>query len=298
MGPVDVVVVSYNSRAHLRACVESVASVDNVNVTVVDNDSTDGCIETLAGLPVEVVRMGENGGFARGSNAGWRRGSAPQVLLLNPDATIAADSLERLVAVLESDRQVAAVAPRIVHDDGTLAYSLRRFPRVVPTYAQALFLHRLFPRAAWADDLVRDPEAYRRPGSPEWVSGACVLLRRAALEKIGGLDEGFFLYAEDIDLCRRLRTAGWDVRYEPAAVCVHVGGASAPSNSLLPVLARSRIRYAKKHLSPFQALLMRGGIGLGALTHMVVAQGGLAARAAHARSLGSVVSRVSVGSGP
>lgn len=294
MAPVDVVVVSYNSRANLRACVEPLSALDGARVVVVDNDSEDGCLETLEGLRVETVQLGINTGFAHASNVGWHRGSAPNVLLLNPDATVDPASLRRLIAVLDSHPRIGAVAPQIVHADGSIAYSLRRFPRVSATFASALFMHRLFPRAAWADDLIRDPGVYQRPGSPEWVSGACVLLRRSALEEIGGLDDGFFLYAEDIDLCRRLRDVGYDIRYEPSATCFHAEGASAPAASLLPILARSRIRYARKHHSPAEAFLMRAGIGLGAVTHAVLTQGGREARVGHARSLFAVVSRVSV----
>jgi GT2 family glycosyltransferase len=130
---------------------------------------------------------------------------------------------------------------------------------------------------------VRDPDAYDHAGTAEWLSGACLLLRRSALEEVDGLDEGFFLYCEDTDLCARLWDAGYEVVYEPAALCVHEGGASAPRASLLPVLAASRIRYARKHAGRAEAALQRTGIALGALTHVVLSRGGR--RAGHARAL-------------
>ena len=99
-----------------------------------------------------------------------------------------------------------------IHDDGSLDFSQRLFPRLRSTYAQALFLHRVFPRATWTDELVRDEDAYARRGSPDWVSGACILVRRDALVELGGLDEGFFMYCEDIDLCRRLQVVGLRAR--------------------------------------------------------------------------------------
>jgi N-acetylglucosaminyl-diphospho-decaprenol L-rhamnosyltransferase len=291
MALVDVVVVSYNSRDHLRAAVQNLSVLDDIHVIVVDNASADGSLDAVAGLPVEVIALSDNGGFARGSNVGWRAGAAPYVLLLNPDGRIDEASLRHLVTVLETHPRSGAVAPRIVHPDGSLAYSLRRFPRVRTTFAQALFLHRLFPRASWTDELVRDVDAYGRPATAEWVSGACVLVRRTLLEELDGLDEGFFLYSEDIDLCRRIWDADSEVRYEPGAVCVHVEGASTPRGGLLPVLARSRIRYARKHLSRWQAFATRLGVGLGSLTHLMVSRGGLAVRAGHARALGPVVAR-------
>lgn len=283
------VVVSYNSRDRLRACVATAERTRDVRVIVVDNASTDGSLDALGGLDVTAVALERNGGFAHGCNVGWKRGSAPYVLFLNPDARLQPGALDALVDVLAREADVAAAAPRILEEDGETAPSLRRFPRLRSTFAQALFLHRLFPRASWSDELVRDPDDYEHAGSPEWVSGACVLVRRDALERLGGWDERFFMYCEDTDLCRRLRDLGLDVRYEPRSVVVHEGGASAPRSKLIPVLVESRIRYARKHHGAGVALLERVGIGLGALTHMVVARGGIASRRGHARALARVL---------
>jgi N-acetylglucosaminyl-diphospho-decaprenol L-rhamnosyltransferase len=285
MPEVDVVVVSYNSADHLRECVEPLAGLDWVNVVVVDSASADDSLASVAGLPVQAVPLTDNRGFAHGCNAGARLGSAPHVLLLNPDAVLAPDALRRMVEVAEADPGIGAVAPRITEPDGTLDWSQRRFPRLRSTFAQAFFMHRFFPLAPWTDELVRDAAAYDRPASPEWASGACLLIRRTALERLGGLDEGFFLYCEDMDICRRLRDEGLDVRYEPGAVCVHEGGASAPRAALLPVLAASRIRYARKHRSLPAALMERLGVVLGGLTHALVTRGGRAARHANLRAV-------------
>ena len=288
---VDVVVVSYNSRDCLRDCVEPLAREDGVHVIVVDNASPDGSLDVVRDLPVTALQLESNGGFAHGVNAGWRAGSAPYVLLLNPDTRLDGRSLATLVDVLEADAGAGAVAPRIVDGDGSLDYSQRRYPRLRSTYARALFLHRLFPRASWTDELIRDERAYERPGTPDWVSGACVLLRRSVLEELAGLDEGFFMYSEDIDLCKRLRQAGHELRYEPSAVVEHEGGASAPRTNLLPVLAASRLRYAAKHRGAAGAFLERLGVALEACTHLVVSRGGKAARAGHARALRLALSR-------
>jgi len=284
---VDVVVVSYNSREHLRPCVEPLLAAPGFRVLVVDNASPDRAHETVAGLPLTIVALTRNGGFAHGCNVGWRAGDSPFVLFLNPDSRLEPAALERLVLELETSPDVGAVAPRLVDGDGALLYSQRRYPRLLSTYARALFLHRLFPGAAWADELVRDDRAYERAASVDWVSGACVLIRRDALERVGGLDEGFFMYCEETDLCRRLRAAGYDVRYEPEAVCIHFGQASAPRASLLPVLAASRLRYARKHRGRVGAVLERLGIALDAATHVLVSRGGT--RLAHLRSLGVVL---------
>jgi N-acetylglucosaminyl-diphospho-decaprenol L-rhamnosyltransferase len=282
---VDVVVVSYNSGDELRGCVEGLAASPAITVTVVDNDSTDGCLRSLAGLPLDTVEQGANLGFAHGCNTGWRRGSAPYVLFLNPDARIDEPSVRVLAGVLDRDAAVGAVAPRIHDADGSLDFSQRRFPRLRSTFARALFLHRLFPGASWTDELVRTRASYDVPGRPDWVSGAAVLVRRAVLETLDGLDERFFMYCEDIDLCRRITETGWELAYEPGATVVHVGGASAPRTGLVPVLAASRIRYAAKHEPRPRAALERIGVALEAITHLVVCRGGRAARRGHARAL-------------
>jgi hypothetical protein len=256
-----------------------------LHVIVVDNASSDDSLGSVRDLPAELVALDENGGFAHGCNEGWRRGGAPYVLFLNPDARIEPAGLARLVKVLEGNERAGLVAPRLVNDHGGLEYSQRRFPRLRSTYSRALFLHRLFPMSSWSDEVVRNPERYEEPGSTEWVAGACVLVRRDVLERIGGWDESFFLYCEDIDLCKRIQTAGFEVRYEPSAVAVHIGGMSAPRFGLYPTLAASQIRYARKHRSRPAVLMERAGLGLSALTHLALGRGGKAARAGHARSL-------------
>lgn len=288
MSKVDVVVVAYNSRSHLRAAVEPLTKDDRVAVVVVDNASADGCLETVADLDIRTIRLDRNGGFAHGCNTGLREGEAPYVLFLNPDAVIEPGSVLRLASVLEEEPGVGAVAPKIVDSEGRVDISLRRFPRARSTFAQALFLHRFFPRAPWVDEVVREPSMYERPGSPDWVSGACLMLRRTQLEQLGGWDQGFFLYCEDIDLCRRVRATGLQVRFDPSAVAVHEGGASHPRAELLPVLAASRIRYAAKHGGLAASTLERAGVALGAFTHMLVGRGA-AARRGHARALATAL---------
>jgi N-acetylglucosaminyl-diphospho-decaprenol L-rhamnosyltransferase len=266
---VDAVVVAYNSRETLRACVAPLAELPWVAVTVVDNASPDDSAAAVADLPVRVIRAPQNGGFAYGCNLGLADATAEFVLLLNPDARIDADSLSSLVDALRAESRVAGVGPRTLDDAGRLVWSQRRFPRLRSTYAQAVFLQRVLPMASWTDEVIRDPDAYARPGAPDWISGACLLLRREALDPIGGLDEGFFLYSEDTDLFRRLRSAGWEVRYEPRATARHRGGASAPRHTTERIAARSRVRYARKHQGATVAMLEACGVLIGALTHAV-----------------------------
>jgi GT2 family glycosyltransferase len=289
MGAVDAVVVSYRSRDTLRACVGPLCRLDGATVTVVDNASPDDSIATVEDLPIELIRSGHNGGFAYGCNLGVEAGSAPYVLLLNPDARVDAHALATLVRVLDDEPNVAAVGPRIVGEDGRLKLTLRSFPRLRSTWSQALFLHRLAPHAPWSDEVIRDPAAYAEPCSPEWLSGACLLLRRSALAAVGGLDERFFLYCEDIDLCRRLREAGHDLRFEPGATVTHRGGASAPWGSTLPIYARSRVLYARKHYRRLAVPLEVAGVVLGEATHALVSVGRPTLARGHAAAIRAVL---------
>jgi N-acetylglucosaminyl-diphospho-decaprenol L-rhamnosyltransferase len=294
---IDAVIVAYNSRATLRGGVEPLAEMPDVSVVVVDNASPEDPLPAVAELPVTMVRAPRNGGFSYGCNLGALEGDAPYILLLNPDARIDAGSLGAMRAVLERDPAVGVVGPRILDDDGALLYSRRRYPRLRSTLAQALFLHRIFRTAAWSDEVVRDRGAYEQPGDVEWLSGACLLVRRSAFDQIGGLDEGFFLYCEDTDLCRRLADGGWAVRYEPGATARHEEGSSAPRHGLEAVHASSRVRYARKHSRRSAALVEVIMIALHEFTHAVVNMPSWPKARGHARALRAVVapSTISVG---
>lgn len=272
VGPVtvDVVVVAYNCRDTLRACVEPLAQVPWLGVTVVDNACPEDSARVVEDLPVRIVRSLHNGGFAYGCNLGIASGSAESVLLLNPDADIDAESLAILVDALRADPSLAGIGPRTVDDAGDLILTQRRFPSLRITYAQSLFVHRAAPGAAWADDKVRDPEEYERPGRPEWISGCCVLLRREAIASVGGLDEGFFLYSEETDLFRRLAIAGWLAGFEPRARARHTCYQSADPNATEPMRAVSRVRYARKHHGRLVGALEGLGVAVGALAHALV----------------------------
>jgi N-acetylglucosaminyl-diphospho-decaprenol L-rhamnosyltransferase len=267
---IDVVVVSYNSRAHLRQCVEPLAGILDIRVIVADNASPDGSLEAIADLPVTMLPLERNGGFSYGCNRGWRSGDSPYVLFLNPDAQMDEDSIRALVAVLEGLPNVAMVGPRMLDAAGELILTRRRFPRPATSFARALFVNRLLPRTS---ELIPDEDGlYDRPGRCDWISGACMLVRRSVLERLGGFDEGFFLYCEDKDLAKRIHDAGYEVAYEPSALCIHQEGGSEPRPRLYGVLTTSRVRYAHKHGGPVAAALERFGLALVALTRMAVSR--------------------------
>jgi hypothetical protein len=289
----DIVIVSYNSREFLRECVEPLAADPQLQVVIVDNASPDRSLEAVDGLDVITVAGDSNVGFARACNQGWRLTSAPYVLFLNPDARIAPDAVRRLVATLEGEEKVAIGGPRIVDFDGTLVYSQRRFLDVLSIWAQAFFLHHVFPQAAWTDGIIRSDDLYAAPGSPDWISGACLLVRRDVLERLDGFDERFFMYCEDQDLCRRARENGFDIRYEPLAVASHAGGASAPRAAMFPVLVESRRRYLVKHHGRVALGAAQAGLAAGEAIRLLFTRGGLRDRAGHLEGLRAALGRAS-----
>jgi N-acetylglucosaminyl-diphospho-decaprenol L-rhamnosyltransferase len=285
MHSVDVIIVSYNSRGTLRAAVTPLLEIPGVNVIVVDNASSDGSLDELAGLDVQTIAAGRNGGFGSGCNLGTAAGRARYVLFLNPDARIEAADLDTLAGVLDAEPATAIVGPRLLDGTGTLIPNLRRAQRTRSIWAQALFLHRLAPSAPWANEIDRSVPAHDHIAYPEWISGACMLARRDMLEHIGGFDEDFFLYGEDMDLCTRIRSHGGRVRFEPGATVRHQEGQSAPRTSLYSVLAQSRLIYARKHSSRAGAALQRAGLCTEALTRVLGNVGRPAKRRGHTAAL-------------
>jgi N-acetylglucosaminyl-diphospho-decaprenol L-rhamnosyltransferase len=260
-GPrVSTVVVSFNTREHLLRCLASLeASLVPLEVVVVDNASADGSAEAVAERfpATRLVRNARNDGFARASNQGLALSRAPYVLLLNSDAEVQTGALEAMLALLEARPRVAAVGPRTLSGDGTVQVSFG--PPLTP-------LHEWRQRRLVQGVRARRPGALRRAAAlaavehePAWLSGSCLLARREALAAVGGFDEGFFLYEEDVDLCHRLRQEGWGLVFTPAAEVVHHLGRSmehAPDRARLEY-QRSHVRYYRKHNGRVATLLLR-----------------------------------------
>ena len=284
MSRVDVVIVAYNSRDHVRAAVEPLLSLEGVNVIVVDNASPDDSVAAVSDLPVSVIRNAENLGFAKACNIGWRSGSAQRVLFLNPDAQMDGESLERLLQALDN-RRAGLAAPRTVSSSGALVHSQRSFVGPGSIWAQTFYFHRLFPHASWVDGIVRDATAYERPSTPDWVSGACMLVDRSVLEQLGGFDERFFMYCEDMDLCKRIQGLGREIVYEPSARAIHDEGSSAPSSTMVPVLVSSRLSYTEKYFHGWRRVASRTGIAAYEASRAIFSRGGGGARRSHLRGL-------------
>jgi len=252
-------------------------------VLVVDNASDDNSLDALAAcdLPIEVVANDVNRGFAAANNQGCSLAESDYVLLLNSDARLEPGALEALLARMDRSPGAGAVGSRLVYGDGRFQrWTAGREPALAPAAVYLLGLDRLGGLATSGLYLGRDvTQAFR----PDWVSAACMLCRRAALFEVGLMDERYF-YMEDVDLCRRLRSAGYEIWYEPSAVAVHLMGSSTQQigRRADPVAVQSFNRYfAERHSAAASAALRCiEALGFGARS----AAHGLAALAGHDRA--------------
>jgi N-acetylglucosaminyl-diphospho-decaprenol L-rhamnosyltransferase len=247
---VTIVTVTYQSSALIGACLDSIQQHAGLptRVVVVDNASTDGTAGLIAErYPwVELMTPERNLGFAAATNLGIERAQTPYVLLLNPDTELRPGALPRLLDELSRDPTVAAAGPSLVYPDGTPQDAAFTYPTLLMTWLE------FFPRPgrllpSRLNGRLRSPDG--RPIEIHHPLGAAMLVRRSAWEEVGPLDEGFFMYCEEVDWCMRARELGWRILHVPAATVVHHGGASTsqvPAASLGHLYA-SRKRLHRKH---------------------------------------------------
>ncbi|MDQ6839391.1 MAG: glycosyltransferase family 2 protein [Actinomycetota bacterium] len=262
---VVVVVVNFNAGAHLVDCVDSLVAAGAPDIIVVDNASTDDSRGLVVDRHPQVAWMdaGANLGYGRAANLGAARSGA-DVVVCNPDVVVAPDALRLLVAGLAADADLGIVGPLVHNSDGTIYPSARTFPDLVDAMGHGLLglvtPHNPFTRRYRLLDW--DHHDARRV---DWVSGACMLVRRQAWDAIGGFDPSYFMYLEDVDLCWRAQRAGWDVIYEPAAEVTHAQGISTRLRPyrMLAIHHWSMWRFAwRSTVGGRRALLPVVGVGL------------------------------------
>jgi GT2 family glycosyltransferase len=269
-GPSDVavIVVTYNSANDIDGMLASLRpeTADlRIRVIVVDNASTDGTLDRVRRHDdVIALASGGNLGYAGGINVAMgsvRPGE--DVLVLNPDLRVHRGAVIRLCAVLRSDPVVGLVAPRILDDAGRTTDSLHNEPGVVRALADSVLGPIWRTRPAALSEWVRNEAAYQAARDVDWASGAALLIRSEVAASVGEWDERFFLYSEESDYCRRVRDAGYRVRFDPAAVVSHSQGGSGSSDALEALLNVNRIRYVRKH-APRRAAAYQAAALLGA----------------------------------
>lgn len=252
-GSVAVVVVSYNTREHLRACLASLAAESPADVVVVDNGSTDGSVEMVRReFPaVRVVEDPSNPGYGAASNQGVAACDTPYVLVINSDTLLRGGTLEALREFMDRHPRAGIAGPRLVHADGSPHRSCYAFPSTTFLVLEHSPLRRV---AGWIPAIRRHYFIRWSPPKPRavpWVHGAVLMLRRSAFDAVGGFDPSFHMYYEEADLAYRLALAGWETYFAPVAQVTHVGGAST---SRAPVAMKARnfrslVQYGVTHMS-------------------------------------------------
>ena len=222
------VVVSYNTRQLLRICLKAIHLQSPSEVVVIDNASVDGSGEMVeAEFPgVTLLRNGTNMGYGAAANRAISICSADYILLLNSDAFLQPGSLRQLSAYLDQNPRTAIAGPRLVNLDGTLQASCFPFPTPLDVLLDVSNSYRVLRRVPVLRDHVLRTWAHAKAHRVPWVLGAALAIRREALEEVGGFDESFFMYFEEVDLCYRLSKLGWQVDFAPVTDILHVGGAS------------------------------------------------------------------------
>jgi N-acetylglucosaminyl-diphospho-decaprenol L-rhamnosyltransferase len=301
MHDLAIIVVSTNEAHWLRPCLRTVfAHLGDIraDVVVVDNDSHDGTADLVAAeFPAARVVRSRNHGFCHANNRAIMTVDARYVLLLNPDTEIAGGTFAELLALLDARPAVGLAGVRQVTGEGELVQTIRLFPSALSALGDALSAERLARRPRWLGERVMDRAAYERESPCDWTTGAFMLVRREAIESAGLLDERFFMYSDEADFCRRIKTAGWDVRHLPQMTIVHHAFKDGVKPSVEILSAHSRMKYARKHFSPVHRAAFQGAVVLRHALRAVYAGGGETGRpkrAAHRQVIATLLGRAPV----
>jgi GT2 family glycosyltransferase len=264
----SVVVVSYNVAGLLERCLASILAqpVPGMEVFVVDNASADGSSALVrARFPeVELIANPRNVGFGAANNQAIARASGRYVALVNPDCEVRARSLGNLVRFMDAHPQAAVAGGRLRYGDGSFQHSAFRFPSLGQAFLDFFPLHRRLAESRWNG---RYPRAWdERAFQIDHPLGAFFCVRRAAIDAVGGFDEDFFMYVEEVDWCYRFKQAGWEVWHCPDAAALHHGGRSTRQQSaaMLVQLHKSRMRFYRKHYPLWFRAAARAILWLGA----------------------------------
>lgn len=265
-----IIIVSTNEGKWLKHCLPTVfarAGGASLDVVVVDNDSTDCTREFVEGeFPqVRLVRS-RNRGFAHGNNRGLETTTARYVLFLNPDTEIVQGTFGGIIAELDRRPDVGLVGVRQLTPDGELFPTIRRFPSATRALGDALRSERWPVQPSWSGERVLDRSAYEREQECDWTSGSFMLARREALQSAGFLDERFFIYSEEPDLCLRIKRAGWKVLHVPSMAIIHHACKGGIRPRMIAQDLYARRQYADKHFSGPRRAAYLGAI---AVRHLV-----------------------------
>lgn len=250
----SIAIVNWNTKELLEVCLSSVfATLDGIEaeVIVVDNCSSDGSVEMVAiNYPqARLYALSSNTGFARANNLAFSRSNGDCFLMLNSDTIVFPGSLKTLVDFLRDHPEAGAVGCKLLNADGTLQRSCSPFPTPLTELLDALYLSKLCPKSKLLGRYAMSYWDFSTVREVDFAGGSCLALRREALDQVGLLDENFFMYSEEADLCYRLKQGGWKILFTPDASIIHLGGGSSKMDvkRTLLDLYRSKHTFMLKH---------------------------------------------------
>jgi len=249
-----VCIVTWNSARDIGPCLDSLAAcrcASPVEVIVVDNGSRDDTVARVERQypEVHIEALGHNRGFATANNRAITAARGREVMLLNPDTLVHPGAFDTLLRFLDTHPKAGMVGPKLLNADGSLQMSCRHFPNFGAGLFRNTPLGRILPKNRFATDYLMTDWDHLSPRRVDWLSGACCLVRREALERVGLLDDKYFMYCEDVDWGYRMRAAGWERWYVPTAQITHLIGGSSDQRMLGSVIHfhQSMYRFYRKH---------------------------------------------------
>ena len=258
----SVIIVNWNTRDDLARCLASLRPAAThlaMEIVVVDNGSTDGSQALVRRRfpEVQLLALGRNVGFAAGNNRGLPLTSGRYRLLLNPDCIVHDEALEQMVAYADDHPEVGLLGPRLLNGDGSLQPSCRSFPTIGALLFRNTILDRWWPDNPFARGYLMEDWRHDTPRPVDWLSGACLMARSEVVRQVGGLDERYYMYVEDMDWCYRVHRAGWQVVYDPTACVTHLIGRSSDQRPVAMIQQHhlSMVRYVAKHYGAAAAAL-------------------------------------------
>jgi GT2 family glycosyltransferase len=261
---VSIVIVNWNAMRHLENCLNSLSTPNGYTqeIILVDNASTDGSPEMAANSypQVKLIRNKTNFGFARANNIGIAQSTGRYVCLVNSDVVVLEDCIKNMIKFLDQNPRGGMAGPRILNPDGTLQPRCRHFPTVWNNLCQAFGLNYIFPKSVFFSEPFMKYWAHDDIRKVDIITACLCMVRRAALNDVGLLDEEFFFYGEDVDWCKRFKKADWDIVFYPHAQAIHFGGASsarAPIRFYIE-LQKADLRYWRKHHGRIGAAVYAG----------------------------------------
>lgn len=273
---ISIIIVSYNSKSYLSQCINSIYNNSNkykFEIIVIDNNSSDGSQEFIRKFFPNVILIAnnENIGFARANNQGLHLGKGSFFLLLNPDTEILPNSIDLILKFMEKNYKVGICGPKLLKSDLTVQNSCKKFPTLRGELLQNIFTDKFIPffiKTYFGDEV----SISKLQVSVDWVTGACLAIRREVIDQIGQFDESFFLYYEEVDLCFRAMKCGWSIYFFPDAAVIHHGGKSTEKNLRTSLLAafESKYHFFKKHYKPVDVVLFRKFALLGIRIRLVM----------------------------